>query len=275
MKIIELVLNEDDAQGGIEAVSVVETPAIEEDFIALKKHEVELKTVNEEKRLLMGPALIPKKQIYRRDEKTEDEYYIYFSKETIRKASQLFLKKANQNNATIEHEAKLKGMTVVESWIVDDKDKDKSAHYGFNAEVGTWFITMKVENDEVWSKVKNGEIKGFSIEGYFTENIQASKQNLKTFVVDREFAIIDDRVAYSTVRKALDVAKDVGCSDYHTHMLNGKIWYMPCKSHKFQQELKRNSDPGKQKSKKEILEELKKLIQEHESKEKKTSKKEK
>ena len=175
MKIIELVLNEDDAQGGIEAVSVVETPAIEEDFIALKKHEVELKTVNEEKRLLMGPALIPKKQIYRRDEKTEDEYYIYFSKETIRKASQLFLKKANQNNATIEHEAKLKGMTVVESWIVDDKDKDKSAHYGFSAVVGTWFITMKVENDEVWSKVKNGEIKGFSIEGYFTENINMNK----------------------------------------------------------------------------------------------------
>ena len=231
MKIIELVINEDDANGGIEAVSVVENPAIEDDFIALKKHEVELKTINEEKRLLMGPALIPKKQIYRRNEKTEEEYYIYFSKETIRKASQLFLKKSNQNNATLEHEEKLKGMSVVESWLVEDSKKDKSSLYGFNAEVGTWFITMKVDNDEVWDKVKAGEIKGFSIEGYFTETVNASKQELKTFVVDREFAIIDDRVAYSTPQKALRVAREVGCRDYHTHMLHGKIWYMPCKSH--------------------------------------------
>jgi len=176
MRIVELVLNEDDDNAGIDAVSVVENPAIEENWVALKKHEIELKTIDEEKRLLMGAALVPKKQIYRRNEKTNEEYYIFFSKDTIRKASQLFLKSSNQNNATIEHTKKIEGMTVVESWIVEDTKKDKSALYGFNAEVGTWFITMKVDNEEVWDKVKAGEIKGFSIEGYFAEKVEANKQ---------------------------------------------------------------------------------------------------
>ena len=176
MRIVELVLNEDDDNAGIDAVSVVENPAIEENWVALKKHEIELKTIDEEKRLLMGAALVPKKQIYRRNEKTNEEYYIFFSKDTIRKASQLFLKSSNQNNATIEHTKKIEGLSVVESWIVEDTKKDKSALYGFNAEVGTWFITMKVDNEEVWNKVKEKEIKGFSIEGYFAEKVEANKQ---------------------------------------------------------------------------------------------------
>tara|TARA_R100001530_G_C4321241_1_gene155882 strand:+ start:702 stop:1313 length:612 start_codon:yes stop_codon:yes gene_type:complete len=175
MKIIELILNEEDETSGIDAVSIVENPAIEETFIALKKHEIELKTIDEEKRILMGIALVPSKQIYRRNEKTEDEYYIYFSKETIRKASQLFLKNSNQNNATLEHQSKISGMTIVESWIVEDSKMDKSALYNFNAPVGSWMISMKVDNDEVWSKVKSGDVKGFSIEGYFAEKLEASK----------------------------------------------------------------------------------------------------
>ena len=194
MKIIELVLNEDELNAGIDAVSVVEAPAIESDFIALKKHQVELKTINEEKRILMGAALIPKKQIYRRNEKTNEEFYIYFSKDTIIKASQLFLKKANQSNATLEHNKKIDGMTVVESWIVEDTKKDKSALYEFNVPEGTWMISMKVDNDEVWEKVKSGEIKGFSIEGYFAEKVEMSKkenekeiiENLKTLILEYE-----------------------------------------------------------------------------------------
>ena len=228
MRIVELVLNEDEDNAGIDAVSVVENPAIESDFVALKKHQVELKTVNDEKRLLMGAALIPDKQIFRKN--GEDEYYIYFSKETIRKASQLFLKKANQNNATIEHEKKIDGMSVVESWIKEDK-QDKSNFYGFNQPNGTWFITMKVDNEEVWKEVKNGNIKGFSIEGFFAEKIEASKQELKSIVIDKDLAIIDDRNAYNTIEKALKVAKDVGCSGYHSHELEGKLWYMPCAKH--------------------------------------------
>jgi hypothetical protein len=231
MRIIELILNENEKEAGIDAVSVVEAPAIESDFIALKKHQIELKTIDQEKRLLMGAALIPKKQIFRRNEKTNEEYYIYFSKETIRKASQLFLKKGNQNNATLEHNQKINGMTVVESWLVEDTKKDKSSLYGFNAVPGTWFITMKVENDDVWNKVKSGEIKGFSIEGYFAEKIEAKKQELKSLVIDDDIAIIDDRTAYNTEEKALAVAKDMGCEGAHKHEFEGKTWYMPCGKH--------------------------------------------
>ena len=231
MRIIELILNENEKEAGIDAVSVVEAPAIESDFIALKKHQIELKTVDEEKRLLMGAALIPKKQIFRRNDKTNEEYYIYFSKETIRKASQLFLKKGNQNNATLEHNQKINGMTVVESWLVEDTKRDKSSLYGFNAVPGTWFITMKVENDNVWNKVKSGEIKGFSIEGYFAEKIEAKKQELKSLVIDDDIAIIDDRTAYNTEEKALAVAKDMGCEGAHMHEFEGKNWYMPCAKH--------------------------------------------
>jgi hypothetical protein len=172
-KIIELVIDENDEMSGIDAVSVVSSPAIEENFIALHKHEVELKEVDTEKRILMGAALVPNKQIYRRNDKNE-EYHIYFSKDTVRKASELFLMRANQNNATYEHDKKLSGMSVVESWIIEDEKKDKSAKYGFSLPVGTWMISMKVNNNEVWKDVKEGKVKGFSIEGYFADKYEMS-----------------------------------------------------------------------------------------------------
>jgi len=175
MRIVELIIDEKDETSGIDAVSVVESPAIESDFIALKKHEIELKEVDAEKRILMGAALIPNKQIYRKNDKNE-EYYIYFSEETVRKASELFFMKSNQNNATLEHKQKLDGMSVVESWITEGKN-DKSTNYGFNFPKGTWVISMKVNNDEIWNKVKLGEVKGFSIEGYFADKYEMSLIN--------------------------------------------------------------------------------------------------
>jgi hypothetical protein len=175
VEIIELLIDETKLEAGINAVSVVESPAIEENFIALKKHEVELKEVDTEKRILMGAALVPNKQIYRRNK--DKEFYIYFSEDTVRKASELFLMRANQNNATYEHERKmLDGMSVVESWIIEDEKQDKSAKYGFNLPKGTWMISMKVNNDEIWQKVKDGEVKGFSIEGHFVDQYEMSLQ---------------------------------------------------------------------------------------------------
>jgi hypothetical protein len=175
MEIIELLIDENKIESGINAVSVVESPAIEENFVALKKHEVELKEVDGEKRILMGAALVPNKQIYRKN--GDKEFYIYFSEDTVRKASELFLMRANQNNATLEHEKKmLEGMSVVESWIIEDEKQDKSAKYGFNLPKGTWMISMKVNNDEIWNKVKAGEVKGFSIEGYFVDKYEMSLQ---------------------------------------------------------------------------------------------------
>jgi hypothetical protein len=175
VEIIELLIDDTKLEAGINAVSVVESPAIEENFIALKKHEVELKEVDAEKRILMGAALVPNKQIYRKNK--DKEFYIYFSEDTVRKASELFLMRANQNNATYEHERKmLDGMSVVESWIIEDEKQDKSAKYGFNLPKGTWMISMKVNNDEIWQKVKDGEVKGFSIEGHFVDQYEMSLQ---------------------------------------------------------------------------------------------------
>lgn len=175
MKIIELVIDEKDQQSGIDAVSVVHSPAIQENFIALNKHEVELKEIDAEKKILMGAALIPNKQIYR-ESKKHGQYYIYFSEDTVRKASELFLMNSNQNNATYEHEKKLNGLSVVESWIIEDEKQDKSVKYGFSLPVGTWMISMKVNNDDVWKDVKDGKVKGFSIEGYFADKLEMSLQ---------------------------------------------------------------------------------------------------
>jgi hypothetical protein len=134
MNIIELILDEQNIENGIEAISVVENPAIEE------------------------------------------EYYIYFSRETVEKASQMYLIKGNQNNSTLEHQHELSGLSLVESWIVEDEVHDKSRKYGMNVPLGTWMGAVKVNNNEVWNDyVKTGKVKGFSIEGYFIDKIEKPK----------------------------------------------------------------------------------------------------
>jgi len=181
MDIVELFIDEEDAIG-IEAISVVESPAIEEDFIALKNQEFKLAEVDKEKRILMGAALIPNKPIYRRNE--DNEYYIYFSRDTVRKASELFFINGNQNNSTLEHQVPLTGLSVVESWIVES-EKDKTRHYDMEVPVGTWMVSMKVLNDDVWNDyVKTGKVKGFSIEGYFADKAERPKD--KTIKDDLE-----------------------------------------------------------------------------------------
>lgn len=170
MKIIELIINDNEELNGIEAISLVENPAIEENFIALKDQAVTLAKVDTEKRILMGAALIPNKPIYRKN--GEDEFYIFFSKKTVNRASQLFLQNGNQSKATLEHEKAIQGLTVVESWIIEDEIHDKSKKYGLSLPIGTWMVSMKVEDDAIWNDfVKTGKVKGFSIEGFFADKL--------------------------------------------------------------------------------------------------------
>jgi hypothetical protein len=349
-QIIELVIDEESDIAGIQAISIVDNPAIEEDFIALKSQEVKLAEVDKDKKIIMGPALIPNKKIFRKF--GEQEYFIYFSEDTVKKASELFLTKGNQNNSTLEHEIKLNGLSVVESWIIEDEKQDKSNKYGFNLPVGTWMVSMKVNNDDVWNNyVKSGKVKGFSIEGHFIDAIKYEQDQelealsiieeltdilevdmatysdygsgvrnnakrgielnkkvnnkcatsvgkvraqqlargeklsvstikrmysylsraetyydpsdskacgtisyllwggkaglnwsrgklrelgeleLKSMIVDEEYAIIGDRLAYSTVESAEIAAEDFGCQGHHEHEFEGRIWYMPCEKH--------------------------------------------
>ena len=367
MRIVELILGDDELTG-IEAISVVENPAIEEDFIALKNEEIKLAEVDKEKRILMGALLVPNKPIYRR--KGEEEYYIYFSRDTVEKASQLYLMNGNQSKATLEHQHTINGLTLVESWLVEDEVHDKSRKYGLNVPVGTWMGAVKVNNDEIWNNfVKTGKVKGFSIEGYFADKMERPKEPVNDFadleeaeasemlsyirsivredkrlkggkrrelesysdypsgvknnakrglelnkkvnnkcatqvgkvratqlaagkpisketikrmysflsraeeyydegdskacgtisyllwggkaglrwsvgklkelgeielasmVVNEEFAIIDDRLAYASKEKAEEMANNIGCEGMHKHEFEGKTWYMPCEYH--------------------------------------------
>ena len=178
MKIIELILDEEEFDTGVDAISIVESPAIESDFVALKNQEIKLAEVDKEKKILMGALLIPNKPIYRNGE--EGEYYIYFSKDTIVKASQMFLQNGKQSNSTLEHSKALNGLTLVESWITESKEKDKSALYGLDVPVGTWMGSVKVNNEDVWNEyVKTNKVKGFSIEGYFADKIESPKENVE------------------------------------------------------------------------------------------------
>jgi len=356
MEIVELLLDEENEDAGIDAISIVSAPAIESNFLAFKSQEIKFAKIDDEKRILMGAALIPNKPIYRKDEKKE--YYVYFSADTVRKASELFFMNGNQNNTTLEHNMSLNGLTVVESWIVEG-EQDKSKMYGLDVPVGTWMVSMKVNNDEIWNEyVKTNRVKGFSIEGYFADkaNMKASAEdiakkeaeekieqirnlfkkkkieletyndypdavsnnakrgielnkkvnnkcatlvgknraatlakkgnislstikrmysylsraevyydendnkacgtisyllwggkaglrwslsklkeldevNLESMVIDENYAVIDDRLAYNTQAKAEEMAINIGCKGFHTHEFENKTWYMPCEKH--------------------------------------------
>jgi hypothetical protein len=201
--------------------------------------------------------LIPNKPIFRQTE--GEEYYIFFSRDTIKKASQKFLQNGNQSKSTLEHSETLEGLTLVESWLVEDVEKDKSRLYNLDVPVGTWMGAVKVDNDEIWNQyVKEGKVKGFSIEGYFADKYEQpqdkgikedmsiehhSQELLEKIVslfekVNDDMAIIDDRLAYSTMEKAEEMAKAIGCEGHHVHDYEGKQWFMPCKSHAEEQELK-------------------------------------
>jgi hypothetical protein len=200
MKIIELILDEDQEETGVEAISIVESPAIESDFIALKDQEIKLAKIDGEKKLLMGALLIPNKPIYRNGD--EGEYYIYFSKDTVQKASQMYLQNGYQHNSTLEHNETLQGLTLVESWIVEDEVQDKTRKYGLNVPVGSWVGSVKVNNNDIWQEyVKTNKVKGFSIEGYFADKMERPKDK------------IDENLAKSksdqkTLNKIINILKD-------------------------------------------------------------------
>ena len=171
---------------GVFAISLVNAPATEETFIAMAKQEkiVKFAKVDEEQRILMGLVLQPEQLIYRVDE-DGNEFEMFFSAETIKDFSQNFFQSGFQLNSKLEHDETIENVTFVESWLVADPKKDKSAAFGLEYPVGSWLVSMKVDNDDIWNNyIKTGELKGFSIDGMveleevnFKSNIQMSKSN--------------------------------------------------------------------------------------------------
>ena len=180
-KIVELVIEDDNQELAIDAISLVTAPAIEQDFVFFgkEKNNLTFAKVDEEKRMLVSPALIPNKQIFRYDPNTDSDYYVYFSPETVRKASELYLKHNNHHKATYQHQDRVSGVLTVESWIKEG-DMDKSKMYGFDLPNGTWFVKMRIDNNDLWNKIKEGELKGLSIEGYFTNKFEQMQEKKPT-----------------------------------------------------------------------------------------------
>ena len=170
-ELYELILQDD--EDGVFANSLVESPAIERDFIYMSK-EVQFAEVSNEKQLVAGPILVPNKKILRIDGEGK-RYSVFFTPETIEMVARKFMKNKYGDSVTLEHGAKTAGVYLTESWIVEQSAKDKSNIYGFTLPRGTWFGVYKVEDKNIWDKVKDGTFRGFSIEGLFEHR----KSNLK------------------------------------------------------------------------------------------------
>ena len=183
--------------GDLFAVSLVEDPAIESNFIALSKQQSSIKLENE-KRLLIGAALVPNKPIYRNV--NGNEFYISFDETTIEKLAQDFLANDYQHNITVDHQEDANDIVIVESWI-KTSENDKSVSYGLNEPIGTWFIGMKVNNDEIWQRVKDGFYKGFSIEAVVGLDELINNNNLQ-LAMDKEFIDKLREIIYEAIGKS-------------------------------------------------------------------------
>jgi len=192
-KISELVIDEENEALSIDAISLVTSPAIEVDFVFFgkEKNNLTFAKVDEEKRELISAALVPCKQIYRYDANTDSDYYVWFSKDTVKKAAYSYLKHNNHHKATYQHEQRVAGVLTVESWIKEG-DQDKSKLYGFDLSDGTWFVKMKIENDDLWNKIKEGELRGLSIEGYFVNRLEQ---------MGKQYTDEDIRKAYAELKE--------------------------------------------------------------------------
>ena len=194
METFKVILN-DEEENGVFAISHVLDPAIEAMYVFMgneKDVEIKLATVSDEKRIVVGPVLIPNQLILRKHPTTGDPFNIFFDAETIKHIQENFVSKSYQNNSTIEHDGELiKDVSFVETWIKEDDVHDKSVLYGFDQPIGTMFAMQKVKNDDVWNDyIKTGKVKGFSIDGVF----DLEKINLKSEYMDSKDASIGKKI---------------------------------------------------------------------------------
>lgn len=169
LPIFEMKINEDlNSDLEVQYVALVDRPAIQKNFLAFKDIPQAFATVDEDRRIISGPAMLADQPIYRKDEQL-GEYLVVFKADTIFSIAQKFFQKGFNSNFNLMHDPKQKceGVTVFESFIVDSTRGIKPMAGFEDAKDGSWFISAKVSDDNVWAKVKAGEIRGFSVEGVF------------------------------------------------------------------------------------------------------------
>lgn len=169
------------------AISLVESPAIEETLVALEEQKpIKVQLADEEKYMVYSAVLVPDKPIFRRNE-DGDEFYIEFTKESIEKMSQEYLMNYRQNEITLDHETMANDITLVESWIKTDMYKDKSVAIGLSEDlpIGTWIAGLKVNQIDAWNRIKNGELRGFSVESMISlEEFSKQEQNTNNMNIE-------------------------------------------------------------------------------------------
>jgi len=203
MKLYELTI--EDNQDEIFAISLVENPAIEHDFMYFRneKEEIRFATIDNDQHMLIGPILIPDKKIIR-VEADGSPYEVFFTKDTVKTLAQNYLMKKYNDQSTLEHDAKIKGVTLVESWIKDGQF-DKSNNYGLNLPKGTWVGMFKITDPKLWNDyIKTGKVKGFSIEGLFSHKlVKASIEE----ILEKEITELSNVEANAVLRKLKHIIK--------------------------------------------------------------------
>lgn len=170
--------------GALNNVALVTNPAIEEFFVTLSEDEkkVQLAIADHEQRIVIGPALIPDKKIIRYD--GEMPYYIFFSKDTVRRIAEDFLREGKIQSFNVQHQEDTNELYVTESWIVENPELDKSNALGMRVPTGTWMLGAKITSDEIWERVKSGELRGFSIDGLFTTEAPTKEDYVLAQIID-------------------------------------------------------------------------------------------
>jgi hypothetical protein len=164
------IVSDVDSEMEVDYVALVDRPAIDKNFLAFNENNVQLSFAiqDEDEQIITGALMLADKPIYRNDE--NGEYYVVFTKDTIKQIAQKFFAKGYQSNVNLMHDSgqQLQGLTMFESWITDSK-RGIQAMKGFeDVPDGSWFGSFKVNNPEVWKMIKEGKVKGFSVEGLFS-----------------------------------------------------------------------------------------------------------
>jgi hypothetical protein len=223
--VYELIIEGDEDE--VYAISMVSEPAIEAGWVAFDKEQIQFQAVDNDKRLVLGPILVPDKRILRIDGEGKP-YHVFLSAPTIKKLSEKYLQNKYTDKVTVEHKKAISDVSLVESWIVESRTKDKSAVYGLSLAPGTWAGTMKVNNENLWQDfVKTGKLTGFSIEGLFSHQlVEASKENYLFKDID-ELTEVEAEIVLSKIKAMFesysDYSEDIRSNAKRGIELNEKV----------------------------------------------------
>ena len=223
-----------DERDGIIAISFVEEPAVESNFMLFGK-QIPLFFANEERKNILGVIMRADFPIYRRDE-DGNEFYVTYSADTIAKMAQKYFVSGAVNTTSINHNGEtLDGVSLVQ-WYIKDTDKGIVPNGFDDVKDGSLFAEFHIENENLWTACKDGTFKGFSLEGYFTTektNLKSDKMENKIMQKVRELLV---KLAKVTTDKGeisyegdLDVgtevvdANGVAVSDGDYKLEDGKI----------------------------------------------------